>query len=554
MNIRSTSAATIPTPLERLYHWESNTPDVNYLRQPKNGQEERYTWAEFGRAVRCAAQAIIDKDLPPKSNICLLSKNCAEWFIADLAIMMAGHVSVPIFPTAGHDTIKYILQHAEIKLLFLGKLDKPAETVACLPEHLDIVSFPYESAHVGQAWQAFCNVSPYSESPIPDLDDVMTIIYTSGSTGTPKGVVHSYYTINFAANFASRELGWTHVDRVMSYLPLAHITERVVIELASLQAGLEVAFVESLDTFVHDVQKMQPTFYLAVPRLWTKFQMNILQKMPQKKLDILLAIPFVSSLVKKKIKAGLGASAVHTFASGSAPLPAPIMKWFKKIGIEITEAWGMSETSAYGTGNFPFREDKIGTIGRPWDRVDIRLSDECEILIKTPANMLGYYKDEEKTAESFDSEGYFKTGDRGLIDADGYVTITGRVKEIFKTSKGKYVVPAPIEAQFTENTLIEQICVTGSELPQPIALVVLSEDGQKTPEHELQASLAATLQKVNANLESHMRLAHLVVLKEEWNVDNNLLTPTLKIKRHEIEKQFAKQIKQNYQEKVVINN
>lgn len=541
----------IKSPLTMLYDWEKNRPNQEYLIQPINGQYHAYTWSEVANQARKVAARLLDMGLAPGSRIATLSKNTAEWFITDLGIMMAGMVSVPIFSTAGKDTIQYVLEHAEVKLIFIGKLDDTENQANAVPDSVMTVAFPYPGIPAQQQWAEFLDIAPLEGEPIPDMDSMMTIIYTSGSTGKPKGVVHTYRTICWAAQNSRKALSVNDTDRIMSYLPLAHITERVLVELASFYTGVKISFVESLDTFVRDVQNFQPTLFISVPRLWVKFQMGVLAKMPQKKLDKLLRIPILNKIVARKIRAGLGLDKARLWASGSAPLAPAVIEWFHKIGVDISEGWGMTENSAYGTGSVPFRTDKIGCIGSAYDGVDIRLSEEGEIQVKAPCNMIEYYMEPEKTAEVFTEDGYLRTGDKGKIDDEGYVKITGRLKDIFKTSKGKYVVPAPIEADFMENPIVEQVCVTGTNLPQPIALLVLSEEAKKAPADEIDASLLSTFEKINAGLESHMVMDRVVVMSSEWTIDNDLLTPTLKVKRHVLEERFQELIQTGYKEKLV---
>ncbi|WP_026374551.1 AMP-binding protein [Aestuariibacter salexigens] len=550
-NAASGQEASSKVPLEMLYKWEQERPNEPYLSQPVDGGMKTYTWAETADAVRRAANRLKQMDFPAGSRIAILSKNCAEWFIADLAIMMAGHVSVPIFSTAGTGTIQYVLEHSEAKLIFIGKLDDTETQVAAIPDSVKKVAFPYDGIPGDMTWQEFIDIEPMQENPVPSLDDTMTIIYTSGSTGQPKGVLHKFRSISWSAENCLNSLKVNDDDRILSYLPLAHITERVLVENASFYSACRVSFVESLDTFVRDVCNTRPTLFISVPRLWTKFQMGVLAKMPQKKLDLMLKIPILGSMVAKKIRIGLGLNDARLCASGSAPIPPATIHWFSKLGINISEGWGMTENCALGTRSVPFRKDKVGCIGKAYDGVHVRISDEGEIQVKGPCNMHEYYLDPEKTAEVFTEDGYLRTGDKGVMDEEGYVRITGRLKEIFKTAKGKYITPAPIEAKIMENNFVEQCCVTGVNLPQPIALLVLSEDARALPKEEVEASLLETLNKVNGELESHQRLDRLIVMQEEWSIENELLTPTLKVKRHVLEERFADVIAAKYKDKVV---
>lgn len=544
------SEQAIKSPLAMLYSWESNAPQQTYLTQPVNGQYHSYTWKQVATMARQVAARLLDMGIEPGSRISIFSKNTAEWFITDLGIMMAGMVSVPIFSTAGPDTIKYVLEHSDAKAIFIGKLDDTQRQAEAVPESVTTIAFPYPNIPADIKWEDFIDIAPMQASPLPDMDSVMTIIYTSGSTGKPKGVVHSFRTICWAAQNSVVPLTVQPGDRIMSYLPLAHITERVIVELSSFYSGAQISFVESLDTFVRDVQNFRPTLFVSVPRLWTKFQLGVLAKMPQQKLDFMLKIPILGGLVAKKIRKGLGLDQARLWASGSAPLAPVVIEWFTKIGINISEGWGMTENSAYGTGSVPFRQDKIGCIGQAYAGVDIRIADDGEIQVKAPCNMVEYYLDPEKTAEVFTDDRYLRTGDKGEIDADGYVRITGRLKDIFKTSKGKYVTPQPIESKLMENSVIEQVCVTGSNLPQPVALLVLSEEGQKLSKDELSASLSKTFDTVNASLESHQVMSRMMVMDEPWTIENDLLTPTLKVKRHVLEERFEDIIQGSHKDKI----
>lgn len=552
MPLENSSVTTqVISPLTMLYKRETETPDHKYMTQPCGKEVKTFTWAQTMALARKLAARINSYRYPKGTRIAILGKNTAEWIITDIAIMLAGHVSVPIFSTAGKDTIRYVLEHAECPMLFIGKLDNNKAAKAATTDDLVTVGFPYSTVEAKITWEEFTDIAPLTENPVPDLNDIMTIIYTSGSTGQPKGVVHTYQTINWAAQNSLNALSVSTDDRIMSYLPLAHITERVLVELASFYSGMTLHFTESLETFTRDVQACQPTLFISVPRLWTKFQMGVLAKISQKKLDRLLNIPFIGKKVAKKLRSGMGFGATRLWASGSAPLAPATIEWFNKIGIEISEGWGMTENSAYGTSSVPFRADKIGSIGKAYDGVTIRIAEDGEIQVKSPCNMIGYYKDQEKTAEAFTSDQYLRTGDKGVMDEEGFIKITGRLKDIFKTEKGKYVAPAPIESKIMETSIVEQVCVTGTNLPQPIALLVLSVEALNHSKDLIAETLQNTLINVNATLESHQRLDRIVVFKEEWSIENDLLTPTLKVKRHVIEAKFKSVILAPHAEKVV---
>lgn len=523
-----------------LTHWVETQGDEVYLKQPIDGQYNNYSWCDVQNSVQKIAGALQHLGLQPGDKIAVLSKNCAEWFITDLALMYGGYISVPIYPTANADTIRYVLAHSQAKALFVGKLDYWPDQEVGVGGDILRLSFPYETMPCQYQWQQLLNLSePLLLAPQLKLDDLMTIIYTSGSTGKPKGVLHTFKSYVWTCNAVVRDLKTTPKDRLLSYLPLAHITERVAIEGSSFYSGSSVAFVESLDSFVDDVKRAKPTIFFSVPRLWSLFQQNIIQKIgSDKKLALLLKIPVINSLIKAKIHRGLGLEYCHLLGSGSAPIPPSLLEWYHSIGLNISEAWGMTENCAYSIINYPYDANKLGTVGKPIEGVQIRIGEDQELLIKSPGLMTGYYLQPEETAASFDDDGFFYTGDMCAIDDAGCVTIIGRVKDNFKTAKGKYVAPVPMERELAQDHCIELICVIGSGLPHPIALVQLSERVASLPRDELRASLKHTLDTINPTLESHETLDAIVVVKEPWTVENDILTPTLKIKRNNLESQF----------------
>lgn len=465
--------------------------------------------------------------------------------------MMAGYVSVPIYFTASQDTISFILEHCDCKTIFLGKLDDMPSQLAAVPDHIKRISFPYEVAPNSIRWEQLLVQKPITEDVTRAPEDIMSIVYTSGSTGEPKGVIDTFSSFSWACSQFKAMIPVTPKDRLMSYLPLAHITERVVVEGASLYNGFSVSFVESLDSFSDNIKAVKPTMFMSVPRLWIRFQMGVLAKIPQKKLDLLLSLPVIGKFVAKKIRKELGLSCVSICGSGAAPISPATLRWYQRLGINISEGWGMSESNGIGTMNYPLRSDKVGSIGRPVVPENLRITDEGEVQLRGPNVMKEYYRAPELTAEAFTEDGWLKTGDKARMDEDGYVFITGRLKEIFKTSKGKYVAPVPIESLLMENSYIEQVCVTGSNLKQPIALLVLTPESGREPQKQLKQSLEKTLEQVNARLESHEKLDTLLVVKEEWTTESGLLTPTLKIKRSEVEKKYQEDIDSEYSEKVI---
>ncbi len=370
-----------------------------------------------------------------------------------------------------------------------------------------------------------------------------TIIYTSGTTGLPKGVMHSFANLGFATSRGTQLFGLNENDRLLSYLPLCHVAERMFVELASIYTGQTVFFAESLETFITDLQRARPTAMFGVPRIWTKFQMGVYSKIPAQRLDFLLGLPFIGKRVGHKVLAGLGLDALRVALSGAAPVPQTLLAWYQKLGLDVLEVYGMTEGCGYSHICLPGRY-KQGWIGQPCPEVEVRIDESGEVQVRSQANMLGYFKEPQKTAETLTADGFLRTGDKGEQDSEGRLRLTGRLKEIFKTSKGKYVAPAPIENRLAVHSRIEQVCVVGDGLSAPLGLCVLSAVNQQEPRASLHASLEKLLEEVNAALDKHERLHRLVVVKDSWAVDNGFLTPTLKIKRNVIEDRYGERFEE----------
>ncbi|MFM5050126.1 AMP-binding protein [Aeromonas veronii] len=536
----SSSRIANKLPLEMLYHWERQCPDRTYLRQTINREYVDFTWGEVADEARRMVTALRHLGLVAGDKVALLSKNCAQWFIADLAMQMGQYVSVPIYPTANVDTIEYVLRHSEAKAIFVGKLDDWKSQEAGVPADLLRIAFPYDTMPASHQWDDLLEAhEPIPDSPVQAPDSLLSLVYTSGSTGKPKGAMLSVERYAWSCEKLVETVSLSQADRGFSYLPLAHITERVYIYGGSLYGGATIAFPESLDTFIEDVKRCRPTVFISVPRLWAMFRIKIHEKLPQNKLALLLKIPLISGLIKRKLQKGLGLDQARVLGCGSAPVSPALLEWYLSIGLKVTEAWGMTENHAYSTINYPFRADKVGTVGKAGIGVTIRISDEGEILCRCEGMMLGYYKDPEHSAEAIDAEGWLHTGDMGKLDKEGYLTITGRMKDVFKTAKGKYVAPVPIEGLLGQEPIIEQLCVIGYGMPQPIALVQLAESAMKGNREEVNARLEAARVRVNDQLESHAKIRGILVVKTPWNIENGVLTPTMKIKRHLLEQKYA---------------
>ncbi|MFK8013380.1 MAG: AMP-binding protein [Marinicellaceae bacterium] len=537
-------------PLAQFNAMVQNHPNKPYLHQPVDRKLIIYTWQQVNDMAKRVAQGLLLMGFVKGDRIGIVSKNCAEWFISDLAIMMAGMISVPIYPTANRKTIRYVIKQSDCKAVFAGKLDELQEVEAGIAEHIPRILYPYPTINGQYTWEKLLNNEPIEQINQAKAEDTFTLAYTSGSTGNPKGVVLSYNNLAQAASTAVEVMGVKKSDHIMSYLPLAHITERSLIENVSIYSGCKVFFVESLNTFIDDVKVAQPHLFVSVPRLWNKFQIEILNKIPDKKLQILLKTPIIGFLVAKKIRKGLGFNRTRCFGSGTAPISPNTLMWYHKIGVPISEGWGMTETTGLSCSNFPFKKSALGSIGTALDCVEMKIGNNKEILIRGPAVFKEYYLQPEATKDSF-TDDWFHTGDMGTVNSKGVYQIIGRVKEQFKTAKGKYVAPAPIENLLSQSHHIEQVLVFGNGRKQPISLVVLSETAKEIEKTKMTQDLEDILLKVNSQLESHQRLDHIIVLNKEWTVENGLLTPTLKIKRTEIESTFQSYLEQDLSTKII---
>jgi long-subunit acyl-CoA synthetase (AMP-forming) len=490
--------------------------------------------------------------LEPGARVAILSKNCAHFFMAELAIWMAGCTTVAIFPTETAETISYVLEHSGASMLFVGKLDTWPAQKPGVPATLPCISFPLAPKNSYEQWDAIVTrTQPLTGRIARDGKDIAILLYTSGSTGTPKGVMHSFERITKVSENISKDIksriGDIDDNRILSYLPLAHVFERAWVECSSFVDGkTHVFFAESLDTFVADLNRARPTTFISVPRLWLKFQQGVFAKMPPKKLNRLLSIPILSGIVKRKVLKNLGLDQALLAGSGSAPIPAELISWYQRLGLNMIEGYAMSEDFAYSHNSTP-EINAPGCVGVPLPGVEVRISEEGEILIKSPGQLVGYYKRPDLDAEVFTADGFFRTGDRGERRADGLLKITGRVKEIFKTSKGEYVAPAPIENSLNAHPLIEMSMVSGLGQPAAYAMVVLGEDVRPKLKDaafkkDVEAQLAQLLKDVNAELVSHEKLQMIVVAQQPWTIENGFLTPTMKIKRSRIENEVATRV------------
>lgn len=524
------------SPLAQFLKWEKEIPNQVFLRQPISGTWKTWTYKQAGDEIRRIASGIKATGIADKSNVAILSKNCAHWVMADLAIMMGGHVSVPLYATLSASAIKQILEHSESKLVIVGKLDDYVQQKSGIPQGIIKLGIELYGVHEENSWENWVNTQqPIQQTYDWKLKDLLTIIYTSGTTGKAKGVMHTVEAFDATVTQAAAELKLRKHPNLFSYLPMSHIAERMGIEMIAIYDGGTLSFAETLESFPKNLADTQPSTFFAVPRIWGKFKEKILEKLPQKKLDTLLSIPVISSIIKKSIQKKLGVAKTEFIVSGAAPISPDLVKWFEKLGINIMQAYGMTEDCVYAHFNRP-DDNRHGTVGKPLQGLTVKIAADGEIRLKSKGNTIGYYKEPELTKELFDEEGFLRSGDQGEVSKDGYLTITGRTKDQFKTDKGKYIAPAPIEMKLLQNTDIEQVCVVGMGVPQPMALVILSAAGKSKTKEQITESISETFQTINPSLESYEVLEKAVIMKGDWTIENGLMTPSMKIKRNEVEK------------------
>ncbi len=506
------------------------------------------TWSEYEQAVRKVAGWLTQKGLKKGDAVAIMSANRPEWIIADLAIFMIGGISIPIYSTSTSKDTNYILEHSESKVIFYDEANR-VKDVKC-----PAIKVCFDEGDVKSILSS--DAKPLAEVASVKSDDIATIVYTSGTTGLPKGVVHTHGTIMAAIDVAKSILneGRTGPDRFFSFLPLSHVAERLLIEFGSIAFGDEVVFARSVDTIVEDLQLYPPTLLLCVPRLWeriyeritnglkdasavkrgvfklaqlagsSRFEGEAILKAHDRKRRAKLA----DKLVGGKLREKLGMHKVRYFFTGAAPIRPEIMRFFAAFGIFIREVYGLTENLCLGVYT---SADKIvvGTAGKLFPLNEIKIADDGEILFRAPYIFKGYFKNEETTREALLPGGWFATGDFGEFDTAGNLKITGRKKELLKTSNGKYVAPVAIENELKKEPAIAEAMVIGDNQKYCIALVVINKE--VIANEAVEGRLLDHLDAINKELARHESIKKIGVLTEGFTVENGMLTPTLKLKR-----------------------
>ncbi|NKI19299.1 AMP-binding protein [Spongiibacter sp. KMU-166] len=538
----------IKTPLEMFYHWEREAAGDVFLRQPAALQWTEYTWAEVADRARRLAAYLVAQNYEPGSRIAVFAKNCADWVVVDFAIMLAGHISVPLYPGQDASSTKYIVEHSESRMIFLGQFDIAEQIDSVLPADLPRVGIHGCAVKADISIEALlAQYEPFAESPIPAANSLFTILYTSGTTGNPKGVMHIHATPgSVLPRFQKTWKIGTHGDRerFISYLPLSHAAERCIVEMNALYCNGIISFSEGLETFAEELRSVEPTFFFSVPRLWVKFKEAVDAKIPPE-----VQAGFGDEQ-REAVRKQLGLNSARVILTGSAPCPKEVQNWFLDMGVLLREGYSMTENFCDGTFWSEDSRPPAGCVGKPLPGVEIKLTDDEEVCFRSSGLMVGYYKNDEKTAEAL-VDGWYHTGDTGKLDDDGNLWITGRISEVFKTTKGKFISPTKLEDEFGSLVELAQVCVCGHGLNQPILLATRSELAATLSNAELAERLSAALEKINSGLPAYEKVSNILVTPGEWTIMNGLLTPTMKLKRKSLLAQYADQINASHSDAVV---
>ena len=568
------------------------------------GKWEEISWNKMNEMVRDLGLFLIARGIQPGDKVCLFSPNRYEWWVADLAIISVGAVNVPIYATNSAEESRYIIENSDAKMCFVGTkehMSKILEVKPKLPNLGDVILFdvmdklPAGVVALKDAYKegkAYKNKDDFDKRIIPiNIEDVATIIYTSGTTGNPKGVMLTHK--NFVSNVNQANavdpdfLSGDHT--FLSFLPLAHSLERTVGYYAPIFLGKKVAFAESTEKLLENLNEIRPTFLVSVPRIYEKVHSGITSKVatapPVKKALFNWAmgiarenLPYVctdkprsgffafkfnlaNKIIFSKLRAALGLDRLVAAISGGGPLSVSDAEFFLGMGIKVVEGFGLTETTPITNANKP-KLIKPGTVGPAVKDTIVKISEDGEVLIKGPQVMKGYYKNEAATKEAFTEDGFFRTGDIGEIDKDGYLKITGRIKDLIVTSGGKNIAPQNIENTLVTSKFIEQVAIIGDNRKYLSALIVPSYATLEAWAKENNIAFTGRkdliskpeVQKLyEKELEDHMKdyarveqIRKFTLLETEWSQDTGEMTPTMKVKRKVINQKYGPIIEAMY--------
>ena len=559
------------------------------LAAKENGEWRVYTLEEAMRLMDRLSRALLALGIRKGDRIALASRNCPQWNLIDWAIQQVGAITVPLYTTISENDYKYNINHSEAKLLFIYGQDifrkieriqaelptvrkiismKPVEGLTTLEELLDLG----DTVSMEQLEEAKTQVDRY---------DLATVIYTSGTTGTPKGVMLTHDNLTSNTKCLGLLFPVDEKTRFFSYLPLSHIFERQVV-MAYMNRGATIYYAENMATILNDIKEVKPHVFTTIPRLLEKIHATVLMKgtkmkgMEKKIFDWAINLGYefndkhqnsvwynlqlriADKLVYSQVRETLGNS-IEVIILGGATIQPKISKLLTAMKMPVMEGYGLTETSPVIAVNSPVtRNIKIGTVGFPVDNVEVKISEDGEILVKGSTIMKGYFKSPETTAEVIDSEGYFHTGDKGVIDEEGFLRLTGRVKEIFKTSMGKYISPSLVENKMLESPFINSIMVVGEGQKFAAALIVPNFERLRLWCKENQLSFGTDLEMIhdknvvglfrkevdalNKSLGDYERVMRFELLPSDFSAEKGEVTSTLKMRRNVIAEHYKAQI------------
>ncbi|MCJ0741424.1 AMP-dependent synthetase/ligase [Pedobacter montanisoli] len=563
---------TITRVFDLIKHNLENFPKDEFISGKINGGWNKYSTQSFAETTDLLSKGLAVNGIKKGSRVALMSANRPEWNICDYAIMQLGAYQIPLYPTLAEHDIKFIIENAQIEIVFVGDetLYRKMQNVCATVEH-SVKIYTLNEVEGAVNWNEL--IAQGKEADHIDLEmyreqvnaeDVLTIIYTSGTTGTPKGVMLTHD--NLVQNFKnSAILLPPDIKKTLSFLPLSHIFERMISYLYAY-LGLSIYYAESMDTIVADIQSVKPNGFSTVPRLLEKVYDKIMEKGKEltgikraiffwsvalaERYDVTntwwynVKLAIARKLVFKKWQEALGGE-IKVIISGGAALNPRLARIFWAAGLPVFEGYGLTETSPVICVN-NFDAIMFGTVGRPIKGVEVKIAEDGEILTRGHNVMKGYYNREDLTAESIDQEGWFHTGDIGEL-IDGYLKITDRKKEIFKTAGGKYVAPQMLENKIKETPLIEQVMVLGENRKFPSALIVPNFEALKNwcavkgisyTTHQEMLKNEQVLDKFNRLIEVANKdfgrweqVKRFALLDKEWSIDGGELTPKLSLKR-----------------------
>lgn len=574
------------------YHQQKNYKKEDSLTSKVNGKWEKISTDEFISMGQKMSLAFLKMGLQPGDKIAIISNNRSEWHITDLGITQMGGISVPIYPTITEEDYTYIMNDAEVKCCFVSDADlfQKVSNIQSQVASLQHV-YTYDQVSGAKNWREALELDANGDfSAVQSImngiktEDLATLIYTSGTTGRPKGVMLSHR--NLVANSLSsrKRLPCDHNSKALSFLPLCHVYERMVAYMY-IYVGVSIYYAESMETIGDDLRDVKPQIFTAVPRLLEKVYDKIIAKGMDltgiKKALFFWAVglgnryeiggknPFYNFQLKlaniiifSKWREALGGNAIAV-ASGAAALQPRLARIFLAAQIPVMEGYGLTETSPVISVNCEENDGvRIGTVGRPLDDVTVKIAEDGEILVKGPNVMMGYYNKPEATKEVFNEDGFFKTGDIGELSADNFLKITGRKKETFKTSGGKYIAPQVIENKMKESSFIEQLMVVGEGEKHPSAVIQPAFDflkdycKRKNIPYTNNASIVNNqtiidrIQKevdhYNENFAKYEQVKRFILVPDVWGIDTGEMTPTMKIKRAIVKAKYLDQIEAIY--------